>query len=60
MRGYRLYLITSDNRIERPIDMVCDDDAEALKLADEHREGRPAELWERARIVAKLPKRLEA
>lgn len=60
MPDYCLYLMTDDGHILRPIDLACADDAEALALAEGQRGLRPAELWQRARVVAKLPKRQDA
>jgi hypothetical protein len=50
---YRLYLLDND-RIVRFETVEADYDAEAVRIADEMRGDRPAELWQLRRRVAKL------
>ena len=51
MADFRLYVLGSDGRILRPIEMVAEDDDEAIALARDHLNGEPGELWNLSRMV---------
>lgn len=56
MTDYRLYLLTSGDRIARHIALACDDDEHAIAEMSLHivaAEG--AELWRGARLVRRVP-----
>ena len=58
MTDYRLYLLTSGDRIDRHIALACDDDEHAIAEMGLHivaAEG--AELWRGARLVRRLAPR---
>ena len=54
MASYRVYFLNAEGRIMSAVDLSCDSDdhaaAEARRLAD----GRPVELWERARLIGRF------
>ena len=55
MKQYRLYRIQSTNRVGGPPDIVeCPDDAEAVHQASQIIDGQTVEIWESARLVARL------
>jgi hypothetical protein len=51
MLSYRLYFRGRDGHIVNVISFECDGDQEAVELAQGHADGRPMELWQRARMV---------
>jgi hypothetical protein len=51
MADFRLYVLGSDGRILRPIEMIAEDDDEAIALARDHLNGEPGELWNLSRMV---------
>jgi hypothetical protein len=53
MRDYKLYLLDQDNRIQSSVDLQCEDDADAIQLAQSLIDG-PMELWEGIRVVRKF------
>jgi hypothetical protein len=53
MRGYKLYLLDENDRIRSAMDLECDDDADAIQLAQSLLDG-PMELWQGARIVRRF------
>jgi hypothetical protein len=55
MADYRLYFMDEQGHIRRALEFVCDDDAEAIQRAEQHVDGLDLELWQRDRVVAKLP-----
>ncbi len=57
---YRIFHIAADGHIKRSEVLEARDDEHALVLARSLVNGCPAELWERARRIARLePDRLE-
>lgn len=55
MADYRLYFTDEHGHIRRALEFVCDDDAEAIQRAEQHVDSLDMELWQRDRVVAKLP-----
>ena len=51
---YRLYLLDRSGRIYHSDDFVSENDETAMAYAQELSQGRPAELWQYARVVGKL------
>ena len=51
MPAYRLYLLGDDGHIVRAVELDCEHDGQAIDQAERHADGRPMELWERARQV---------
>jgi hypothetical protein len=47
MAGYYAYLIGVDGRTSKRVDIVCDDDEEAKRLAKQMVDGHALELWQR-------------
>jgi len=61
MPDYRLYCLDERGHIHHPHDFRADDDAAALTAAtDREHPQRDSELWQGARMVAKLPARRQA
>ena len=54
MAHYRLYFLNDKNHIRRAVSLECDDDASAIALINQHRDGHAMELWEGARRVARF------
>jgi hypothetical protein len=52
MAYYRLYYL-EDGHIRRVLEIDCEDDASAMKIAEQRADGRAMELWELSRIVAR-------
>ena len=50
MREYKLYIFDDKNHIRSAIDLECEDDAQAIRLARASPKG-PMELWQGARMV---------
>lgn len=55
MPEYRLYCLTEDGHIERVEEFHASDDVDALMIAKQMEKRVPCELWQRERMVAKLP-----
>jgi hypothetical protein len=53
MRDYKLYLLDQNGHIQSAVDLQCEDDADAIQLAESLVDG-PMELWEGARVVRKF------
>jgi len=56
MRDYSLYFLDHKNHIKDVVDFECADDDQAIEGAEQYRDGRDLELWQRARCVKKMPK----
>ena len=52
MPEYRIYIIGSDGHFHSAVPLKCDDDAEAMKQAEQLVDGHDVELWQRDRKVA--------
>ena len=52
MPEYRIYTIGPDGHFDSATPLVCADDAEATKQAEQLVEGRDIELWQLDRKVA--------
>jgi hypothetical protein len=57
MTEYRLYVFDSHGRMNREATFDCEDDAAALKVADQHRGPERMELWRGGRLVKSFPAR---
>ena len=53
MREYRLYLLDDRDHIRSAVDLECEDDAQAIRLAKTSTSA-PMELWQGARKVKKI------
>ena len=51
MAEYRAYILSSDGRIKRPVDLECDDDEAAKKAAQQLVDGHDVELWQGRRKI---------
>lgn len=56
MADYRLYFLDDLNHIRHAVEFECECDAEAIEAVEQHRDGRAMELWQRSRLVKKIPK----
>jgi len=52
MKGYYAYIIGDDGHIVNRVDLVCDDDEEAKRHAQQLADVHAIELWQEARMVA--------
>lgn len=55
---YRVYFM-SKGHIQQVVEFICDDDAEAIRIADALDDDRTKELWNLARKVRTFPGRGE-
>jgi hypothetical protein len=53
MCGYRLYLLDDRDHITSAMDLECEDDAHAVRLAETSLNA-PMELWQGARLVKRF------
>jgi len=51
---YRLYILDGADHIRSALDLDCADDAEAIAVAEAHKDGHPVELWRGARRVLRV------
>jgi hypothetical protein len=55
MPHYRIYFVQQSGRISgQPIIIECDGDKEVIEKARKMLDGRDIEIWDRARVVARL------
>ena len=54
VRHYRLYFLDRGDHIRHALSLECENDADALRLIEEHKDSGPLELWEGARQVARF------
>jgi len=55
MPHYRIYVVQQSGRISgQPIIIECDGDKEVIEKARKMLDGRDIEVWDRARVVARL------
>ena len=54
MQDYRAYIMGPDGHVQNRVDLQCDDDAEALKLAKQLVDGQDVELWQLDRKIETL------
>ena len=52
--GYYAYIIGDDGHITGRVQVVCDDDTEAKRLAKQLVDGHAVELWQEARMVERF------
>jgi hypothetical protein len=51
MQDYRAYILGPDGHVQSRVDIRCDDEAEAIKLAKQLVDGHDVELWQLDRKV---------
>jgi hypothetical protein len=51
MQDYRAYIMGSDGHVQNRVDLRCNDDAEAVRLAKQLVDGRDIELWQLDRHI---------
>ena len=51
MGGYYAYIIGDDDHIRGRVEIVCEDDEEAKRLAKQLVDGHAVELWQQTRKV---------
>ena len=54
-KEYQAYVVGSDGRIARRIDLTCADDNAAIEQATRLASGHAMELWNAGQKVAELP-----
>jgi hypothetical protein len=50
--GYYAYVISDDGHVQNRIEVLCDNDEEARRCAEQLVDGHTLELWQEARMVA--------
>ena len=48
---YRLYFMDLAGHIRHALDLQCEDDAQAAREVEKHRNGQAMELWQASRLV---------
>jgi hypothetical protein len=56
MCHYRAYILNRDGLIMEAVELDCADDAAASEYAKQFADGHDVELWQAARVVAKVAK----
>jgi hypothetical protein len=51
MQGYRAYIMGLDGHVQSRVDIRCDDEAEAIRLAKQLVDGHDVELWQLDRHI---------
>jgi hypothetical protein len=51
MQDYRAYILGPDGHVQNRVDLLCDDEAEAIKLAKQLVDGHDVELWQLDRRI---------
>ena len=51
MQEYRAYIMGPDGHVQSRIDIRCDDEAEAIRLAQQLVDGHDVELWQLDRQI---------
>lgn len=51
MEAYRAYMLGADDHVQHRVDLVCDDEAEAIGLAKQLGDGHDVELWQLGRLI---------
>lgn len=51
MEGYRVYILGADGHVENRVDLMCENEAEAIRLAKQLVDGHDVELWQLGRRV---------
>ena len=54
MRHYRVYSLTNGHVTGPPVLIIAADDDEALKRAEQLRDGHGLEVWDEAKLVGRL------
>ena len=52
MQEYRAYIMGPDGHVQSRVDIRCDDEAEAIRLAKQLVDGHDVELWQLDRHIA--------
>lgn len=60
MEGYRAYILGFDGHVRNRVDLICDDEAEAIRLAKQLVDGHDVELWQLGRLVGMFTARPSA
>jgi hypothetical protein len=55
MRHYRIYTVGQDGHFAGAADVVCADDQEAIRKAQQAVNGNAVELWEAGRFIVRFP-----
>jgi hypothetical protein len=51
MPDYRAYIMGTDGHVQNRVDLQCDDDVEAIRLAKQLVDGHDVELWNLVRYI---------
>lgn len=52
---YRLYFLDAQGRLRARVDLECEDDGDAMRVAEARADGRAMELWRRAVLIREFP-----
>lgn len=52
MEGYRAYILDPEGHVQNRVDLICEDEAEAIRLAQQLLDGFDVELWQLTRKIA--------
>ncbi len=51
MQEYRVYIMGSDGHVQERVDLLCNDDGEAIEQAKQLVDGHDVELWQLGRQI---------
>ena len=54
---YRAYIMGPDGHVQNRLDVQCNDEAEAIRLAKQLVDRHDVELWQRDRKIAKFERK---
>ena len=54
MREYRVFILGPDDRVMGSVDLLCEDEGEAIEAAKQLVNGRDVELWQLDRMIERF------
>lgn len=54
MQEYRAFILGLDGRVQESVDLLCENEGEAIKAAKQLIDGHDVELWQRDRQIERF------
>jgi hypothetical protein len=54
MQEYRAFILGPDGRVQGSVDLLCENEGEAIKAAKQLIDGHDVELWQRDRKIERF------
>jgi len=54
MQEYRAFILGPDGRVQGSVDLLCENEGEAIKAAKQLVDGHDVELWQRDRKIVRF------